>query len=111
MSSATHSKLMNLYNHGNSPSKALQLIKSDIEDNLADGERLDVAMANRSICPDDQQCQHVFRKLVFKEYGKSSDSANLSEFVEKMNREIGVECVATEEHNGKRNGNGNGTTN
>lgn len=101
VSSATDAKLIDLFTHGHSPSTALQYIRTEIEESLQDGERLEVALANRSICPDNYHCQYVFRKLFSKEYGEPNDNTHLDTFIKKINAEQGIECVAREEYSGK----------
>ena len=101
VSSATDQKLIHLYKHGHSPSSALQYIRTEIEDDLPDAGRLDIALANRSICPDDQHCHYIFRKLFSREYGDPNDNANLIEFVKNINMELNELCVIQEDYGTK----------
>ena len=91
------SKLESLFHDGHSPSTALEYIKMEIEDNLADEDQLEVKLADRSICPDYRHCHYVFTKLFKKEYGEHGNNDRLNEFVEKINDEFGEVCVASED--------------
>jgi hypothetical protein len=98
VSSETDQKLINLYRNGHSPSTALQYIRMEIEDNLQDGHQLELALADRAICPDYQHCQYIFRTVFSKEYGNSNNNEKLTEFVDSANREFGDRCVAFEKY-------------
>jgi len=86
-------KLANLYKNGHTPSTALQFIKTEIENNLKQGDRLDHALDNRSLCPDYQHCWYIFRKVFSKDYGNPNGNERISDFIETLNADMHGESV------------------
>jgi len=70
----TDGKLIQLYRHGHTPTSALRYIRTEIQDNLGEGECLEIAMANRSICPDYKHAQYIFKRHFKKAFGGVCES-------------------------------------
>src|SRR5271163_2022084 len=71
VSDKTDAKLIELFRNGHSASSAQDCIRMEVEDSVKEGERLEQLLADRSICPDCQHCQYIFRKLSTELYGSS----------------------------------------
>ena len=91
-------KLINLFQHGHSPSSALNCIIMDIEENLQDDEKLEFVLADRAICPDYQHCYYIFQQLFRKQYGDPANNFKLQDFVDETNREIGEVCIVRNDY-------------
>jgi len=85
VSSEVDLKLEHLYKNGHSSKTALRCIEMEIEDKLEQGDRLDHALDNRSLCPDYQHCSYIFRKLFPNDYVDPNDSERISDFIETLN--------------------------
>jgi len=98
VSSEVDTKLENLYKNGHNASSALRCIKMDIEDNLVEGDRIDHALANRSLCPDYKHCLYIFNKLCSKDYGNADDNERISDFIKTLNSDTQNESVICEKY-------------
>jgi len=98
VSSEIDSKLVTLYKNGHSPYTALRCIMMEIEDNLQQGDRLDHALANRSLCPDYKHCWYISKKLFANDDGNPNDNKQISDFIETLNTNTKDESVICENY-------------
>lgn len=103
----TDAKLVELFKCGHSASSARDCIRMELEDSLKEDERSKQMLADRSVCPDYQHCQYVFRKLCKELYGSSKghgrihNEQKLMDFIENTNCEMGGLCIARAEFESK----------
>ncbi|XP_063965028.1 uncharacterized protein LOC135156449 [Lytechinus pictus] len=88
VSEATEEKLRSLFEHGHSPSSALDLLKDDLPEEH--GDNYINASADRSLCPDVQYCYRLYAKIFKKRYGAASGEemyADLERKIHELNEE------------------------
>ncbi|XP_071500591.1 uncharacterized protein [Diadema antillarum] len=97
VSEATKEKLRSLFEHGHSPSSALDLLKYDLQEEH--GDNYIYASADRSICPDIQFCYRLYAKIFRKQYGAASGDemyVDLERKIHEFNEEQGQICAKLE---------------